>query len=303
MHSSKGMHHVNCRLFINAITLLIKTSLASKKTKNTAFPVLLIFNLLLACDFPSEHNFALNGVTAHRGNSIEFPENTIPAFKSALSLGVDWIELDIYKTKDGEIVVTHDPNTKRVGNRELLISEATFEALKSIDVAHEFRTRNNLSLKECPQESMPLLSDIIHLVMQQNKTRLSIQPKSDCVKEAIEIIKKLKAEAWVGFNDGSLSKMKEVKKEAKAIPVFWDRPADSDIDKDIEIALKEVFESIVINHKGITKTKVHKVHEAGFEVGAWTVNEPGTMKTLLDIGVDRIYTDDPRTLFKILEKN
>jgi glycerophosphoryl diester phosphodiesterase len=97
--------------------------------------------------------------------------------------------------------------------------------------------------------------------------------------------------------------MKEVKKEAKAIPVFWDRPADSDIDKDIEIALKEGFESIVINHKGITKTKVDKVHEAGFEVGAWTVNEPGTMKTLLDIGVYRIYTDDPRTLFKILENN
>jgi glycerophosphoryl diester phosphodiesterase len=73
----------------------------------------------------------------------------------------------------------------------LHISEATFEALKSIDVAHEFRAKNNLSLKECPQESMPLLSNIIHLVMQQNKTRLSIQPKSDCVKEAIDTIKKL----------------------------------------------------------------------------------------------------------------
>jgi len=48
------------------------------------------------------------GVTAHRGNSGEFPENTIPAFKSAMDLRVDWVELDVFKTKDGKLVVCHD---------------------------------------------------------------------------------------------------------------------------------------------------------------------------------------------------
>ena len=149
---------------------------------------------------------------------------------------------------------------------------------------------------------MPLFSDILRLVKQQNVTRLSIQPKADCVKESLAIIKNLNAEPWVGFNDGSLSKMQEVKKEAKAIPVFWDRPADSDIDKDLKIAKKEGFESIVFNHLGITKAKVDKVHKAGLEVGEWTVNNPVRINTLLGMGIDRICTNHPRTLIKILEE-
>ena len=261
---------------------------------------ILILSMLAGCKFSGDHNFLHNGVTAHRGNSAEYPENTMPAFKSALSLGVDWIELDIYQTKDGQIVVTHDATTARVGDQNLKVSEVTYDTLKSVDVGHDFRTRKNLTLKECPSESIPLLSDVIRLVMQQNKTRLSIQPKANCVKEAIDIIKKLNAEPWVGFNDGNLSKMKEVKQEAELIPVFWDRPADSDIDEDIKIAQKEGFESMVIHHSGITKAKVDKMHEAGLEVGAWTVNDPARMKTLLDMGVDRLYTDHPQLLLLLL---
>ncbi|EPR67878.1 Glycerophosphoryl diester phosphodiesterase [Cyclobacterium qasimii M12-11B] len=287
---------------VSFVQALLPYFLLNVLKKGMGYYPILVISTLVSCVFSSESNFAHNGVTAHRGNSEDFPENTIPAFKSALSLGVDWIELDIFKTKDGQIVVTHDANTSRVSDTDLQIEEKSYEALKSIDVAHDFRIRKKLSLKECPPESMPLLSEIIHLIMEQNKTRLSIQPKSNCVKEAIDIIKKLNAEAWVGFNDGSLSKMKEVKKEVNTIPVFWDRPADSDIDEDIKIALKEGFESIVINQVGVTKAKVDKVHKAGIEAGAWTVNDPETMKTLLGMGVDRIYTDDPRALFKILEE-
>lgn len=257
---------------------------------------------MVSCEFSGDHNFLSNGVTAHRGNSAEYPENTMPAFQSALSLDVDWIELDIYQTKDGQIVVTHDATTARVGDQNLKVSEVTYDALKTVDVAHDFRKRKKLTLKECPPENIPLLSDIIRLVMQQNKTRLSIQPKANCVKEAIAIIKKLKAESWVGFNDGNLSKMKEVKQEAKLIPVFWDRPANTDIDEDIKIAQKEGFESMVIHHSGITQAKVNKLHEAELEVGAWTVNDSARMKTLLDMGVDRLYTDEPRLLLKLLDK-
>lgn len=249
-----------------------------------------------------QSTFKRNGVTAHRGNSAEFPENTIPAFKSAISLGADWIELDIHKTKDGYIVVIHDSDTKRVGDRNIQVSKVTYEELKSIDVAHDFRVRNKLTLKECPPARAPLLSDVIRLVMKQDKARLSIQPKADCVKEAIVIIKDLKAEKWVGFNDGSLRKMKEVKAYAKLIPVFWDRPADANIDRDLQVAKQEGFESIVINHNGITKAKVDKIHKAGLEVGAWTVNDAKKMKSLLTMGIDRIYTDNPRRLLQLQKK-
>jgi len=242
-----------------------------------------------------------NGVTAHRGNSAEYPENTIAAFQSALSLGPDWIELDIHKTADGQIVVIHDADTRRVGDRNLQVSQVTYEELKSVDVAHRFRMRRKLTLAECPPATVPLLSDVVRLVVAQSKVRVSIQPKADCVKEAIAIVKGLNAERWVGFNDGSLRKMKEVKRYAKSIPVFWDRPGNTDIDKDLKIAREEGFESLVLYHEGITKAKVEKIHEAGFEAGAWTVNDARTMEALLAMGVDRIYTDDPGRLLRLLK--
>ena len=272
------------------------------KTINRLMFVLAIMCVLMCVAFSEQNMFKRNGVTAHRGNSAEYPENTIPAFKSALSLGADWIELDIYKTKDGQIVVIHDANTGRVGDQNLRVSEVTYEELKSVDVAHHFRSSRNLTLTECPSASVPLLSEVIRLILQQNETRLSIQPKADCVKEVIAVIKDLKAEKWVGFNDGSLRKMKEVKTSARSIPVFWDRPANANIDEDLRVAQKEGFESIVINHKGVTKGKVDKIHKAGLEVGAWTVNDTNRMKSLLSMGVDRIYTDNPKHLLQLLKK-
>jgi|TARA_R110000868_G_scaffold128217_3_gene336179 glycerophosphoryl diester phosphodiesterase len=260
----------------------------------------IIICLLVGCEYADENDFTHIGITAHRGNSLEYPENTIPAFQSAISLGVDWMELDIHKTKDGQIVVIHDYDTGNLGNRNLKVAEVTYDELKAVDMAYEFRIRNKLTFKECPPASVPLLSDIIKLVMQQNGTRLSIQPKTNCGKEAMDIIKALNAEAWVGFNDDSVLKMKEVKEKVKSIPVFWDRPGDTNIDEDLKTAQIEGFESIVIYHFGITKEKVDKIHEAGLEVGAHTVNEPARIKVLLGLGVDRFYTDDPHRLMQLL---
>lgn len=52
-------------------------------------------------------------VTAHRGYSTEYPENTIPAFKGAITVGADWAELDVQQTADGEVIVMHDSSLKR----------------------------------------------------------------------------------------------------------------------------------------------------------------------------------------------
>ena len=262
-------------------------------------PILIILNLFFGITCFGEIGFLNNGVTGHRGNSSEYPENTIKAFESGIEIGCDWIELDVYATKDGELLVVHDVDTARVSGRNFKIAETLYDELKTIDVAYDFRIRNKLTLKECPPQYMPLLSDVIRLVMQQNKTRMSIQPKNKCVKEAVMLIRKLKAEKWVGFNDGSLPKMKQVKQLEKCIPVFWDRPANSKIEDDINIALKEGFESLVVKHNGITEEKIDKVHKAKLEIGAWTVNKPSKLKKLIEMGVDRIYTDCPRTLFEL----
>lgn len=252
-----------------------------------------------ADDAPRPTSFLNNGVTAHRGNSGEHPENTMPAFASGLESGADWVELDVFLSRDGKIVVTHDDATRRVGDRNLVVSESTYEQLKTVDVATDFRRRHGLTAEQLPPLAMPLLEDVLRLAMKQDRARISIQPKMDCVGEAVALVKALGAEAWVGFNDGDLAYMTEVKRLAPEIPVFWDRPADCDVDADVRIARERGFEALVVNHAGVTPEKVRKVKSAGLAFGAWTVDDLDLMRKLLGMGVDRIYTDRPRTLLAI----
>lgn len=84
--------------------------------------------------------------------------------------------------------------------------------------------------------------------------------------------------------------------------VFWDRGADTNIDEDIRIARRHGFETLVLHHDGVTARKVRKIRSAGLEIGAWTVNDQTTMKMLLDMGIQRLYTDQPRKLLALLAK-
>lgn len=264
-----------------------------------AFRGLVLLGCLLASRAATAGDgFLRNGVTAHRGDSVSFPENTLPAFRAGIESGADWIELDIFRSSDGKLVVTHDRTTGRVGDRDLVVAESTYEALRTIDVAVDFRRRTGRTLEQCPVERMPLLEDVLRLVIAQGRTRASIQPKVDCVAEAIAVVRALKAERWVGFNDGNLTFMSEVKRLAPEIPVFWDR-ALSDLDDDLRIARERGFEALVLHHSTVTPEKVAAIRAAGFEPGAWTVNDPARMAELLDMGVERLYTDDPRRLLAL----
>lgn len=242
-----------------------------------------------------QKTFLSNGVTAHRGNSLVLPENTLPAIESGIEVGADWVEVDIFLTRDGKLVVTHDRTTGRVGDQDLDVPTSTYEELAKVDVATDFRKRTGQTLAECPPQRIPLLEEVLRLVMQQNRTRLSIQPKMDCVAEAIALVKQLKAERWIGFNDGNLQYMSDVKRLAPEVPVFWDR-GNTNIEEDIRTAKERGFESLVLHHEAVTPEKIERVKQAGLEIGAWTVNDPARMKKLLDQGIERIYTDAPRQL-------
>jgi glycerophosphoryl diester phosphodiesterase len=253
--------------------------------------------LVLAAPEPA--GFLRNGVTAHRGNSGECPENTLRAFESAIALGADWIELDVYLTQDRQLVVAHDKDTGRVGDKKLILADSAYAELQAVDVATHFRALKKRTLAECPPERMPLLADALKLVMRQGRTRVSLQPKDECVQAAFDLIRQLGAERWAGFNDGSLNKLRQVKTQSKTVPVFWDLNADADVAKSVKIAKEEGFESLVVHHKGLTQEKVEIIHKAGLEVGVWTVNDEAELKRFLALGVDRVYTDYPARLLKL----
>lgn len=258
-----------------------------------------VFALIVALSIPwgacNAGEFLCNGVTAHRGNSGECPENTLAAFQSAIAAGADWIELDVLRTRDGKLVVSHDRTTWRAGDRSLVVPESSYEQLRRVDVATDFRRRHGKSLAQYPPKRMPLLEDVLRLVMTQQQTRASIQPKTNCVAEVVALAQQIGAEAWVGFNDGNVDYMAEVKRLAPRIPVFWDR-GESNVAADIRIAKQHGFETLVLNERAVTPQKVAQLKQAGLGVGVWTVNDSSAWERFLSMGIERIYTDQPRRL-------
>ncbi|MDR0871694.1 MAG: hypothetical protein LBN39_12975 [Planctomycetaceae bacterium] len=246
---------------------------------------------------------AENGVTAHRGNSAEYPENSLAAFRSAARLGVDWIETDINKTADGHIVINHDKNTKTVSDADLVIGNSTLEQLRKLDMAYSFRKSKGLTETECPRIAILTLEEVLPVILEFESVKLSLQPKNsgDCVDKAIEIVRKFKAISRVGFNDGNLEWMARVKKLEPGVPVFWDRFEWNDAD--IETAKQYGFETIVSHHSKVTPERIAAVHAAGIKYGVWTVDDPALLKKFLQMGADRIYTDVPRILLELKKTN
>jgi glycerophosphoryl diester phosphodiesterase len=235
--------------------------------------------------------FLDNGVTAHRGFPEAFPENTFEGYQASMALGADWIEMDIFTTADGQIVVSHDKTTGRFADRDLVIAESTYAELSTLDVAHSFREEHGLTEKEVPPARMPLLSEILEMVMAQDRTRASLQPKDGSTAAAVAMIQEMGAQRWVGFNDGNLAKMSLVKELAPSIHVFWDLPAKGDLAAEIAIAQDRGFESLVVNQNRISPEVIATIEDAGFESGAWTVNDSAVMQRFIGWGLDRLYTD------------
>ena len=126
-------------------------------------------------------------VTAHRGASVKYPENTMSAFIGAKELGADWIELDIQQTKDKYIIVSHDSNFKRTSGVNLNTWEANLEDILKLDVG---------SFKDAKfkGEKVPLFEDVVKWAKENNmKLNIELKPtgkEKDFEKKVVEIINK-----------------------------------------------------------------------------------------------------------------
>lgn len=233
-----------------------------------------------------------NGVAAHRGNMSAFPENTMEAFESAVKMGCSWLELDIQKTADGTIVVTHDASTERVTGIHHTVGSTTLATLKTLNFGHSFDPSKHYAL--------PLLSDVLELVKGTN-TCVSIQPKQyGLVKDALHLAIDMGLKNSIGFNDVNCEYLIEVKQRDSSIPVFWDRPPLTDFDTDIFIATRYGFETLMYEWQGITAKKIALVKQHNIRFGACVINETEAMKKYLQMGVQHFYTDYPQQLLELI---
>jgi glycerophosphoryl diester phosphodiesterase len=219
-------------------------------------------------------------IIAHRGASRERPENTMPAFERALELGVDGIELDVHATRDGIVVVHHDPAPAGTPpDEEWLAGRAIAE----------------LSLRElrrfgaAPGVGIPTLAQLLRAV--GGRAELFVEVKGRGIEAlVVETIRAAKGArcAVHGFDHRAVRRVREVAPELRGGVLLSSALVDP------AAAMRAAgAEDYWIAREWADEPLVRAVHAAGGRVIVWTVNEPDEMRALAALGVDGICTDDP----------
>ena len=230
---------------------------------------------------------ALPRLLAHRGLAVDAPENTLLAFLKALAAGATYLETDVHASKDGIAVLSHDPNLRRTAGRKLKVSDLTLKELRAIDLG-EGQTFSTLS------ELLDAFPD----------ARFNIDIKSlDAAKPAAEAILKARATGRVlitSFN------RKRRHAAVRLMPGVASSPSPGEImiavlgaklriSALVRFAFRHVTAvQVPVRGAGIriaTRGVIKRFHAAGLEVHIWTINDVATMKRLLDLGVDGLFTD------------
>lgn len=225
-------------------------------------------------------------IVAHRGFSGIYPENTMVAFKKAVELKSDFVELDIRQTKDGKIVVIHDETIDRTTNGTGFIKDMTYKDIAKYDAGR---------WKNFSGEKIPLLEDVFKEV--GDKIKILIEVKQCEIKKLINLIKKCKMEERVivgSFNFEYLIQTRKLLPEVITALISWNIP------ENLNECIKYGIRKLDIEFHNLTKEKVKELMGKGFLVNTWTPDAENDLKQVLAFGVQFITTNFPDRLQKIL---
>ena len=223
-------------------------------------------------------------VTAHRGASRQYPENTMSAFYGAIEAGADWIELDIHQSSDGQIYVMHDDNFRRTTGYNAKAWDLSYDEIAKLD-AGSFKG------EDFAGERIPLLSEAIELAKEVG-IRLNIELKPSVYEEGMEerLVDLLHETEFVdrcvvtSQQYNSISRIKQLDETITTVYVTG-------------FAYGNVNRLIYADHFSVKSTSitpglVRRVHNAGKQIYAWTVNSRDSINLMIDREVDNIITDN-----------
>lgn len=253
--------------------------------------IFLLILVAMMCEQKKPDDFV---VIAHRGASRAAPENTLSAMKKAIEFGADYAECDVYRTKDGEIVLFHDEEMERTTGQQGMIWEYTLAELREFEVGSWFN-------EDFRGEPIPTLREVIRMVKGQMKLNIEIKVSgkdTDIAQKVVDIIRSenFANECMVtSFERSAIDKVKEIAPDLITGFIF-----DEEHPPDI---FKGSWDVVCSNRSIVDREFVRKAERNGKRLFVWTVNYPYEMKKFIDLGVDGIITDVPDILKDILAKN
>lgn len=233
-------------------------------------------------------------IVAHRGSSSNAPENTLRAFKMAIELEADFIELDIHETKDGELVITHDKDLYRITGKNGLIKDFTLEELKSLNFGEG--------------EKIPTFQEVIELTRGTIYLNCEVKVKN-ISKKVNDILKKyhfIDSVIVSSFLHNELLKFQKIEPKLKLAslePTNYAKNYSWDIKKKmIQFCINNNLFAINPFYPLVDQQFVDFAHNHDIKVFPWTVDSKPLIRKLIRFGVDGIITNDISKTKKILNQ-
>lgn len=253
---------------------------------------------------PSLYNDDGDGFTiiAHRGASAYYPENTMAAFKAAVEMNAEMIELDVLISKDGIPVVLHDALlTARTDGRGM-VSDYTVNELKKLDAGSWFDDRFS-------DQQIPTLNEVLEFAAGKIAVNIEIkteavtdQLKGGVVERSMKLVKKHEMEDYVLFSSFNYQAIEHVKKLDPEMPaaLLFNRAQSR---RKLPHELVEEYNADAFNcsYRQLTKRRLISLREHNIPSFIYTVDLKHRMRKLIAAGVNGIFTNKPDLLQKVVE--
>lgn len=263
------------------------------------------------------HNPKYVTIVAHRGDWRNHPENSIPAFQSCIDKGIDMIEIDIQRTKDGQLILMHDRTVDRCTNGKGKVADLTYDEIQRL----RLRPQHSASVT---RNHIPTLEEV--LLLCKGKILINIDKGYDYFQQVYELMEKTGTTNQVIIKSGN--SLEKVKKENGAVldkviymPIVNLNSEDAERSINEFIAIRPVaIECCIGKYNDEVERLLRKVRAAGIKVwinSIWSslcdghdddraveLGEPDeSWGWILERGAAVIQTDCPFDLLQYLKKN
>lgn len=241
-------------------------------------------------------------VIAHRGDSAAAPENTLPAFAQALTLGVDLVELDYHHSRDGLPVVMHDPTLDRTtdavarwGRKEVRVDQTVAADLQTLDAGAWF-------CAAFTGTRVPLLAEALDTIQRGSVTL--IERKAGAADACARLLRErgLVNRVVVQSFDWEFLRALHALVPEQVLGALGPTGQKEALNLAQVAAVTELGARVIVWNEVVTPEGIRAAHESGLKVWIYTIDDSEKARALVALGVDGIITNKPALIRAALSK-
>lgn len=235
-------------------------------------------------------------IIAHRGASGEAPENTLSAFQLAWEQGADAIELDVHLTRDGQLAVIHDPDTHRTTDVAGRVRNWTADELARLDAGSWLNAQFR-------GEPIPLLSQVLAVTPHGRRVFIEVKDGLECVEPLVKVFAESSispAQTAMLTFDWVLAKTLQERFPDRQVGWNIERPwKEPSMERIEERARVGGLTTLSFSHdRPLTVERVAELHDMGFKVCVWTVDDVAQARSFLEAKVNGLMTNFPARIIE-----